>query len=103
VSTPAALSDALTRNEDEERRRALRSLLRKPLLVNQGHDTERFVLVRRHASWLREWFSRETGWFLHVEHDVARLRKIVADTTDATRPALSLPGKSPFGRKRYEE
>lgn len=101
MSATTVLSDALARNEAEARRRGLRALLRKPLLVNRGHDAESFVLVRRHASWLREWFLRETGWFLHVEHDVARLRKIPADTTDATRPALSAPNKTPFGRKRY--
>jgi uncharacterized protein (TIGR02678 family) len=56
---------------------------------------EDFVAVRRHADRLRDWFTRETGWVLHVERDGARLYKRPADLADATR---GLPG---YDRRRY--
>ncbi|MFI6498940.1 TIGR02678 family protein [Nonomuraea typhae] len=75
---------------------ALRALLMRPLL----RDPEKLVLVRRHAAELRDWLTRETGWRLVVDSDTARLFKTVADTRDATRPALGRAGE-PFGRRRY--
>ncbi len=94
------LPDALERNRSEERRRALRALLARPLLdaMHPG-----FVLTRRHAQWLREWLSRETGWTLQLERDFARLHKRPADSWDDTRAAFSGSGTSavPFNRRRY--
>lgn len=85
----------------DERGRALRALLRRPLLSASGPDADAFVLVRRHAAWLREWFAAETGWRLHVEPEFARLRKRPADVADPWRPARPGRGKPPFSRRRY--
>jgi uncharacterized protein (TIGR02678 family) len=86
------LSDALAQQRDAERERALRALLMRPLLTNRS---EELVLVRRHADYLREWLSRETGWILHIERECARLYKRPAGTLDATR------GRADFDRTRY--
>lgn len=85
---------------DDERRRAVRALLMRPLLHSE-RDPEDHRLVRRHADWLQEWFANETGWSLHVSRTVARLRKTPATTSDATRPARARPGDPPFSRRRY--
>ncbi|OYO28178.1 TIGR02678 family protein [Janthinobacterium sp. PC23-8] len=53
-----------------------------PLMTPAHPD---FLLVRRHADELRTWFSRETGWPLHIERDCARLYKRPADLRDASR------------------
>jgi uncharacterized protein (TIGR02678 family) len=97
----APLTDALAAAELDERQRALRALLRAPLLSARGADAPAFALVRRHAAWLRETFARETGWHLEVDAEFARLRKVGADTSDATRGALARPSRRPFTRRRY--
>jgi uncharacterized protein (TIGR02678 family) len=97
----AALEDVLDRNRQDERRRALRALLARPLL---HADHAAFPLVRRHAEALREWLARETGWALQVEADFARLHKAPADHRDATRsapPDHRRSGTPPFDRRRY--
>lgn len=86
------LADVLDRQRDEERERAVRTLLMCPLLA-EGHAE--LALVRRHAEYLREWFARETGWTLRIERGCARLYKRPAAVDDATR---GLPG---FDRDRY--
>ncbi|WP_043769166.1 TIGR02678 family protein [Algiphilus aromaticivorans] len=88
----AAVQDALSQQRREERERAIRALLRRPLL---GSEDEALPIVRRHADWLRPWFQRETGWVLHVERECARLYKRPADLLDTSRGA---PG---FDRRRY--
>ncbi|MCK9514723.1 MAG: TIGR02678 family protein [Ottowia sp.] len=90
--TEAAIVDARTREIAEERQRALRALLARPLMTG-GHPA--FALVRRHADHLREWFARECGWTLRVERSHARLAKRAADHHDATR------GAAGFQRSRY--
>jgi len=85
---------------DDERRRAVRLLLMRPLL-HSDRDPDGHRLVRRHADWLRAWFANETGWSLHVGRTVARLRKVPATTGDATRPARARPTDPPFSRRRY--
>jgi len=98
----AGLADVLDLKRDEDRRRAVRTLLRHPLLTPARPNPEAFVLVRRHAEWLREWFGRETGWSLLVDSELARLRKIVATHSDGTRGAVPASGpKTPFSRRRY--
>jgi uncharacterized protein (TIGR02678 family) len=98
----AGLADVLDLKRDEDRRRAVRTLLRHPLLTPARPDPEAFVLVRRHAEWLREWFGREAGWSLLVDSELARLRKIVATHGDGTRGAVPASGpKTPFSRRRY--
>lgn len=86
------LADVLDHQRDEERERALRVLLMRPLLA-EGDPT--LPLVRRHSQYLRDWFARETGWVLRVERGCARLYKRPAVAADATR---GLPG---FDRDRY--
>ncbi|WP_055325910.1 TIGR02678 family protein [Ralstonia solanacearum] len=81
-----------TRHRDDERNQALRALLMAPLMT-PAHES--FAAVRRHADELRAWFSRETGWTLHIERDCARLYKRPADLQDASR---GLPG---YERRRY--
>ena len=96
-----ALSDALAASRADERRRAARALLRRPLLHASGPDPASFVLVRRHAAGLREWFDRNTGWRLTVDSEVARLVKTVPATGDPTRPARDVRTGQPFTRRRY--
>ncbi|MGH3979209.1 MAG: TIGR02678 family protein [Pseudonocardiaceae bacterium] len=95
------LSDALATTRAEETRRAARALLRRPLLRATGPDAEDFTLVRRHAAELREWFSRNTGWRLVADTEVARLLKTAPATDDPTYPARDVKSKSPFTRRRY--
>lgn len=76
----------------DEFRRALRALLMRPLMAASHED---FAVVRRQAERLRDWFSREAGWPLHVERDGARLFKRPADLQDATR------GLPHYDRRRY--
>lgn len=97
-----ALSDVLDLKRDDERRRAVRALLREPLITPSQAGTELFGLLRRHAQWLREWFAREAGWSLVVEPSLARLHKVPADTTDGTRAAVPAVGpRATFSRRRY--
>ncbi len=86
------LADVLDRQRDEERERAIRALLMRPLLT-EGDPA--LALVRRHGEYLRDWFGRETGWTLRIERGCVRLYKRPASTGDRTR---GLPG---FDRDRY--
>jgi len=86
------LKDVLKVQEAEERERALRALLMRPLLPAGDPALE---LVRRHAAYLRDWFGRETGWNLQVERQCARLYKRAAAIDDATR------GLPDFDQDRY--
>jgi uncharacterized protein (TIGR02678 family) len=90
--TEKRLSDVLIRQIEEERERALRALLMRPLLAG---GSEELALVRRHAEHLREWFRRETGWVLRVERECARLYKRPATHDDPTR------GQRGFEREHY--
>jgi uncharacterized protein (TIGR02678 family) len=102
VTAPAVgLADVLDRQQAEERRRALRALLRHPLLTRAGPDPVAFALVRRHAGWLREWLASNAGWSLQVDTGLARLRKVPGRLDDRTRPALAAPARVPFSRRRY--
>jgi len=94
----AVLRDVVDLDATEERRRALRALLRRPLLT-AAHPA--FSLVRRHAAELAAWFAQETGWALSVGTEVARLRKVPARTSDPTRPARTPRSGQPFSRRRY--
>jgi len=89
---PRGLKDVLTQQQEDERERALRALLMRPLIASHDPDLE---LVRRHAEYLRDWFGRETGWNLQVERQCARLYKRPAMFTDFTR------GLPEFDRERY--
>lgn len=95
-------ADTIGRLRGEERRRALRALLRQPLLLaeNPGDQAD-FARVRRQAEELREWFHRYAGWTLDVTSDCARLYKTPATLTDGTRPARNPKDGEPFSRRRY--
>lgn len=84
-----------------ERQRALRTLLRYPLLSASGSRSAEAGLVRRHAVWLRDWLARNPGWSLQVDSEVARLRKTPADLLDGTRPARDPLNNTDFTRRRY--
>ena len=84
-----------------ERRAALRALLQQPLLTPDGAHAGEFALVRRHREWLATWFAHHANWSLSVTAEVARLRKIPATTTDASRGAMDARSEEPFTRTRY--
>lgn len=88
----SGLKDVLQLQAAEERERALRALLMRPLMPAGDPALE---LVRRHAAYLRDWFGRETGWNLQVERQCARLYKRAATIDDPTR------GLPDFDRDRY--
>jgi uncharacterized protein (TIGR02678 family) len=102
VTGVGALTDVLDAQRDEERRRAVRALLHRPLLTPR--DAE-YVLVRRHAGHLSQWFQREAGWSLRADAGVARLRKVPGDLADGSRAARVRDGgaraREPFSRRRY--
>lgn len=97
-----ALTDVLDAQRDEERRRAVRALLRSPLLTPRDAD---YAIVRKHAGHLAQWFAREAGWSLHTDPGVARLRKVPGDLTDGARAASVRDGgaraRQAFSRRRY--
>ncbi|MFB4197616.1 TIGR02678 family protein [Streptomyces carpaticus] len=95
------LGDALAAQREADLRRAVRALLRRPLLRAGGRDNEEFRLVRQHAGTLRTWFERNTGWALLVDAGTARLRRLPGRDTDPTHPALDPRTRLPFTRRRY--
>ncbi len=101
ASTTSPVSRGLSAQAQAERQRALAAMLRQPLLTADGRsDVEDFTLVRRHSTWLAEWFSKHCQWTLHVRSEMARLRKNPGDLDDTTRPLLDSKGQ-PFTRRRY--
>jgi uncharacterized protein (TIGR02678 family) len=96
-----SLGDAVLAQREAEVRRAARALLRKPLLRAQGPTAEDFKLVRTHAPELRAWFERNTGWHLHTDAEVARLRRMPGSDTDPTHPARDPKTGLAFSRRRY--
>jgi uncharacterized protein (TIGR02678 family) len=96
------LSGAMAEQQDDERRRAARALLRHPLLTPDTPDPAAFRLARQHAGWLAEWFVREAGWSLISDTSVVRLKKITGGWADDTRPATaSTATRATFSRRRY--
>jgi uncharacterized protein (TIGR02678 family) len=84
-----------------ERRRALRALLRQPLLPAMGDTAVHYLLVRTHSAWLKHWFEAFPGWTLHIDAEAARLRKTPPDQADETRSAVDATSGSSFSRRRY--
>jgi uncharacterized protein (TIGR02678 family) len=99
--TDHRLGDALAAQRASEVRRAARALLRRPLLRAGGSQSDDFRLVRQHATELRAWFERNTGWPLLVDSEVARLRRTPGRADDATHPARDQRTGLPFSRRRY--
>ncbi len=96
-----SVGEALEAQQRDERRQAVRALLRTPLVVAGGPDGDALGPIRKHAVWLQQWFAEYTGWTLHVERELARLRKTPHALDDGTRPARSRPDDPPFSRRRY--
>lgn len=94
------LLDRLETTVQNERRGALRALLRNPLLSAAGSHAEEFTLVQRHFDWLKEWLLKNTGWTLSVSNDLARLRKTPGDVRDGTR-GIRDRRTTLFTRRRY--
>ena len=86
---------------EAERRRALRMLLRRPLLPASGETGEEYSLIRRHSAWLKDWLTKFPAWSFHVDKEVARLRKLPPDLLDETRPAVDPISGTTFSRRRY--
>lgn len=95
------LATRLTESDRQERATALRALLRTPLVSADGPAAEHFGLVRRHATWVREWVSVNTGWRLDITAEYARLRKTPAELDDSTRPARDPKSGQAFTKRRY--
>jgi uncharacterized protein (TIGR02678 family) len=94
------LTSVLDDADERDLRRAMRALLRQPLLLARN-DPEMFRVVRQQTSTLRDWFEQNTGWRLHVDAEVARLFKRVGTAPDGTHPAREPRSGLPFGRSRY--
>jgi uncharacterized protein (TIGR02678 family) len=86
---------------DSERQRAMRVILQQPLLGAEGAYADTYLLVRRHAQWLKEWFSRHPDWNFQIDSEIARLRKTPADLADGTRPAADPNRGASFTKRRY--
>lgn len=87
---------------EHERRQALRSLLREPMIRAAGPRARVFRWIRVHHAWLQEWLGRNTGWRLVVNREVARLYKTPPDVDDATRAACDSKYRdTPFSRRCY--
>ncbi|MBT2493009.1 TIGR02678 family protein [Streptomyces sp. ISL-96] len=100
MTTP--LTTVLDGQHSADLQRAARALLKEPLLLARGPYADEFRLVRRHASELREWFDRNTGWTLQADAGAARLRKIPGAPADPTHPAREATrSAAPFTRRRY--
>lgn len=99
---PRTASDA---DLADEHRRAIRALLRSPLLIAEQADPEDWAAIRRHIKELREWFAEQTGWVLTLDAriGVARLRKQVGwENADPTRGAVvPSAARRPFSRRAY--
>ncbi|GAA0977701.1 hypothetical protein GCM10009555_039290 [Acrocarpospora macrocephala] len=79
--------------------RAVRLLLRHPLITAAYPDRSALPLVRRWATQLRADLFETLGYRLLTTGDTARLLR-VQDELDATRPALTRTDR-PFDRRRY--
>src|ERR1043166_7000364 len=98
---PAPLGDSLGEVTREERQRAMRALLRNPLLTADGMNALEFGLVRGHADELKEWLAHHASCTWPVTSEFARLRKIPPDSSDPTREARDDRTDTPFTRSRY--
>lgn len=100
MTTP--LGEVLDGRRTAEVHKAARTLLKEPLLLAQGPHADEFRLVRQHASELRDWFDRNTGWSLRVDAEAARLARTPGTLADPTHPAREASrGRAPFTRRRY--
>ncbi len=98
-------SDVLAADLAAERARAVRLLLRFPLLNATVHQ-DGFREVVRHSDWLSAWFDDVCGWLLVVDPAAgfARLAKRARGArVDGSRPVRRSRGaRQPFDRRRYQ-
>jgi uncharacterized protein (TIGR02678 family) len=98
-------SDVLASDLAAERSRAVRLLLRHPLLDAQARP-DGFREVVRHHDWLVEWFDDTCGWQLVVDIGAgfARLAKRAqGGRVDTSRPLQRSRGtRQPYDRRRYQ-
>lgn len=92
------LEDALDASSLQERQQAVRALLGSPLVPSSD---ARFGPVRKHAEWIRNWFSHHAEWQLTVTAEAARLRKTPANPNDTTRPCRTPKTDIPLTRRGY--
>jgi uncharacterized protein (TIGR02678 family) len=97
----AALEFSVDAQERDERQRAVRALLSRPLLSPEGPTSESFILVQKHREWLRPWFAHHAGWQLMLDSEAARLIKRPARLDDATRPCREPNSDEPLSRRAY--
>ncbi|ALO93999.1 TIGR02678 family protein [Streptomyces hygroscopicus subsp. limoneus] len=79
--------------------KAVRLVLRHPLITSGYPDKAALATVRRWADQLRTDLMEALGYRLVTTADTARLQR-AQDGLDATRPALTRAGR-PFDRRRY--
>lgn len=93
------LGSVLQEQQESDRRRGIRILLRTPLLLARA-NREAFETVVRERGWLTEWFREQAGWKLvvHPSGGFARLLKVPA-RRDETRGA-TVNGRV-FDKRRY--
>jgi uncharacterized protein (TIGR02678 family) len=82
----------------DDRQRAARALLMRPLVRSASGDD--FRLVKKYAPDLRDWFDTNTGWTLHLDSEVARLAKEPATVDNPTHPIRATNDQA-FSRRRY--
>jgi len=95
------LGTTLASVETEQRRRAVRALLRRPLVVERQHP-DSFTDIVRHRTWLQGWFAEQAGWTLVVDRGAgfARLHKVPARVHGTRRARVK--GRSSFlDQRRY--
>jgi len=105
TALPEAHVDARQR---DERQRAVRALLARPLLCAEDAG-ETLGLVRRHRDWLAERFAHLLGYRLTVRAEHARLHKrppaVYRDRPARVKPQALRPGPedgwAPFTRRHY--
>jgi uncharacterized protein (TIGR02678 family) len=97
----AALELSINAQERDERQRAVRALLRQPLLAPGGATKEDFTLVQKHRDWLRPWFAHHAGWQLMLDSEAARLIKRPARPEDSSRACHEPNSGVPLNRRAY--
>lgn len=97
----AALESSISAQERDERQRAIRALLSRPILSPEGATSEAFLLVQKHRDWLRPWFAHHPGWQLMLDSEAARLVKRPARLDDATRPCRDPNSGAALSRRAY--
>lgn len=99
MSRAAALAAHLDAANDFDRTRALRTLLRHPLITSATPRPGVLVAIRRHELFLQGWFMEWLGYRLVVEHDFARLFK-AWEPAAPIRP-LRTRGGADFSPRQY--